>query len=528
MKVKYLALVLAILSVLTVSVEAVVPGSITNTIRQDVNKAAADEDKKTETEQRKYCKSFNSSLEPVLLYDADPKTGKLKLKDRKCKTNTYSIKGKVCKKGVKLINIQYAKCQVCIEEFDLDIKNIVKNQASKGPTPGVECKIKPGYMPSGDKTPIPGYKPKAPKDFNKPATTGGSAQPNATTSAGSSGGQGDLSQMMKSLTQQPQQQGGSANCQRFLNQNQGNQSILGSLTSMWTGNQAYKQCKSAERNSQRQNTRTKPKPECKVFSASSSTIRPGESTTLQWSLAYSRSAYISPRIGRVDPRGGTIKVSPRETTTYILQMDNENGYAKCSAITISVAGAEVAGTYDNDTYQQDLVQSTSTIKCSPSRVDNGGIGIVLWQCPKGSTESTGSSTELPEFSTKGKTSGSARVRLGVTSTFVVRCKDSLNKELARNSCKIEVRDGNANVQGDGTPLARIAANKNEVAGGETVTISWRGYNTDNCTITGPDGFKEYGNKGSVTGRMLQTSTFRLSCIADKKDLPIKEITVTVI
>jgi len=116
--------------------------------------------------------------------------------------------------------------------------------------------------------------------------------------------------------------------------------------------------------------------------------------------------------------------------------------------------------------------------------------------------------------------------------FVIRCKDGDGEEVARGSCDMQVRAGGSSssygASAGSKANSRIVANKTNVTAGETVTIAWRGNGTDNCTITGPDGFKEYGNKGSVTGRMLQTSIFQLSCSVGNRQLPLEEITIVTI
>ncbi|MCD5384598.1 MAG: hypothetical protein LRZ97_01630, partial [Candidatus Pacebacteria bacterium] len=137
--------------------------------------------------------------------------------------------------------------------------------------------------------------------------------------------------------------------------------------------------------------------------------------------------------------------------------------------------------------------------------------------------------EYSSFGTRGERVGSVCIKNMIKDgKFVIRCKDEDGDEIGRNSCDIQVNaelyDGTSD-SNNNQPKANITANETQVTDGDIVTIAWRGDNTDNCTITGPDGFREYGNKGSVTGRILQTSTFQLSCISSGVLLPIEEITI---
>ena len=74
----------------------------------------------------------------------------------------------------------------------------------------------------------------------------------------------------------------------------------------------------------------------------------------------------------------------------------------------------------------------------------------------------------------------------------------------------------------------LTVSDTQVSSGDTVTISWEGRGTDMCTISGPDGFREQSNKGSVTGKMLQTSEFILNCSVGQRALPEKRVTIEVI
>ncbi len=265
-------------------------------------------------------------------------------------------------------------------------------------------------------------------------------------------------------------------------------------------------------------------PECSVFAALDSEIEEGQSTTLQWALEYTSSAYITPNIGLVRPTTDSIKITPSETTTYTMQLHNKNGYESCDPVTVRVVPSQEV---DDDS---DTSNKEPTISCSPERVSKGGKGVILWQCPRGVASATGSSTEYPNFRTGGKLSGSTELPdMQTDGKFVVRCMSDTGEELGRNSCNIEVVDTPLPTPvGNGQPTVNLAADKEEVRRGEVVNIAWRGDNTDNCRITSSVGnLEKYGNRGNIYAALYDTTTFSLICIADKTILPTKELTIVV-
>jgi hypothetical protein len=67
------------------------------------------------------------------------------------------------------------------------------------------------------------------------------------------------------------------------------------------------------------------------FNASPSSISPGDSATLNWSVTNATSVYITHGVGTVDSSGSII-VSPPMTTTYILAASNANGFLTAQAM----------------------------------------------------------------------------------------------------------------------------------------------------------------------------------------------------
>lgn len=72
-----------------------------------------------------------------------------------------------------------------------------------------------------------------------------------------------------------------------------------------------------------QNVPTGPPPTISSFTATPSTISPGQSSTLNWTVSGASYYIVSPQIGAI--RGTSVSVTPTQTTTYTLYSTNEYG-----------------------------------------------------------------------------------------------------------------------------------------------------------------------------------------------------------
>jgi hypothetical protein len=460
-----------------------------------------------EVHARAYCLvAFGEDAVPYLKYKTDI-SGNTELVSASCIQNTRKVGDadksleRVCVKGVKEVSVNdNYKCRACIERYnqiELDSPGLGEQSI-----PGVQCTIPSGVISS----PRPAPRPITSSQGKNNSITNNRESYNRVTpnNVGSRGGQ----QQYRPPVGMPRgQQPPASQPQR--------QSLWESIKQSLGG---------GGRSSQgRQGTR-KILPECQVFLALDTDLQKGESTTLQWSLEYTSSAYITPGIGLVNPTEGSVNIRPRETTTYTMQLHNKNGYASCAPVTVSVVDDVEDDPTEDDTPKDPL------IKCSPDNVRTGGTAKVLWQCPRGVSASSGSSTEYPNFSTGGVVGGSVDIyNIQEDGKFVVRCLSDTQEELGRNSCNIEVSDQITGTDpiDDGVPRLYIASDKTEVGRGEVVSISWRGVNTDNCMLTDGADIKVYGNAGSITGSVQDTSTLELICVADGIILPKKGLTITV-
>ena len=111
-----------------------------------------------------------------------------------------------------------------------------------------------------------------------------------------------------------------------------------------------------------------------IFSADPSTINPGESSTLTWSVSDADTVTITPVVGTVDSSGST-SVSPVVTTDYILTATNSAGSVTASAtVNVGQALSPVHNLTKNTYYNTiqvalDDADSNNTIEVSDGTYD---------------------------------------------------------------------------------------------------------------------------------------------------------------
>jgi parallel beta-helix repeat protein len=110
-----------------------------------------------------------------------------------------------------------------------------------------------------------------------------------------------------------------------------------------------------------------------IFSVDSSTINPGESSTLTWSVSDATTVTITPDVGTVDSSGSTT-VSPGVTTVYTLTATNSAGSVTASA-TVNVVQALPVHNLTKNTYYNtiqaalDDADSNNTIEVADGTYD---------------------------------------------------------------------------------------------------------------------------------------------------------------
>ncbi|MEE4240268.1 MAG: hypothetical protein V2I36_02305 [Desulfopila sp.] len=110
-------------------------------------------------------------------------------------------------------------------------------------------------------------------------------------------------------------------------------------------------------------------PTINSFTASSNSIRPGESATLQWSIADATSASIDQGIGPVAADNGSTSITPASSTAYTLTASNSCGSVTSKA-TVSVVDPDkskvLQGALQLLLYKPPVQSTTLGLQCSDS------------------------------------------------------------------------------------------------------------------------------------------------------------------
>jgi len=125
------------------------------------------------------------------------------------------------------------------------------------------------------------------------------------------------------------------------------------------------------------------------FTASPASIQAGQSATLTWVVENASSVSISPGPGVVDPRSGSVAVSPAQNTTYTLTATSSNGTTTTATAAVTV-GAGGPGGPQIIRYEASPLNVAPGAATTLSWTTNGatsvsisGVGTVM---PNGSTE----------------------------------------------------------------------------------------------------------------------------------------------
>jgi Putative Ig domain/Kelch motif len=113
------------------------------------------------------------------------------------------------------------------------------------------------------------------------------------------------------------------------------------------------------------------RPIIRSFTASPSTIAPGRTSTLSWSVSGATSLSVSPGIGTVTGTG--VVVMPTATTTYTLSATNDGG-TSISSVTVTVGSGPPAGL----TYAQNPATYTVGQSITPNTPSSTGGAITSY------------------------------------------------------------------------------------------------------------------------------------------------------
>jgi hypothetical protein len=218
------------------------------------------------------------------------------------------------------------------------------------------------------------------------------------------------------------------------------------------------------------------------FSAIPTGIQSGQSTTLSWVIENATSATITPGVGTVDPRTGSVSVSPTTNTTYTLTANGPNG-STTSTVTVSV-GALPAGNPQIIRFEANPVTITSGAQSTLSWTTTGATAVSI----------SGVGTVQPN--------GSTTVSPTVTTTYTLTATSADGKSVTAPVTVV--------VTGVQLPqVVTFVANPPTIDAGQSTKICWQVTNSTNISIT-PGVGSNLNTNDCATVSPTQTTTYTLT------------------
>lgn len=248
------------------------------------------------------------------------------------------------------------------------------------------------------------------------------------------------------------------------------------------------------------------KPIITIFRSGSESINSGEITTLTWDVIGAKSINITQGIGRVASKG-SMDISPKATTTYILMAESDYGTETSSATVIVVAATTTAKTIQTDPpvinsfkVSQNSIMLTDEVTLTWTVTGARGVSI---SNDIGTVPSSGWTKVIPTATTT--------YTLYATNTFGTKSADvTVNVNKATSG---------------GAPVIRFfKVIPNNISSGETATLSWA---TENATMLLIDhGIGIPASKFSHVVSPTENTTYTLTAL-NSADIDTASVTVTV-
>ncbi len=239
-------------------------------------------------------------------------------------------------------------------------------------------------------------------------------------------------------------------------------------------------------------------PSCDIW-ANDTSIKDYESTTLYWTSANADTATLNQGIGSVNVNGSRI-VSPDNTTTYTLTVQNESGTDQCS-VTIEVdedipVDEPSCDIWASDTSIRDTESTTLTWVSdnADSASINQGIGSV-------------------------NVNGSRIVSPDHTTTYTLTVQGDGGSE----QCRVTITVSETPVE-DEDPSCDIWASDTHITDGESTTLTW---NSDNAVSASLSSVGSVNENGSRVVWPNMTKTYTLTVWNDSGESAQCRVTITV-
>lgn len=187
------------------------------------------------------------------------------------------------------------------------------------------------------------------------------------------------------------------------------------------------------------------------FAANPPTLRPGESTTIEWETSSASEVRLSGDIETALASAGTIVVSPERTSSYALTALNREGQQITRDITVTVA---------------ELAPKIIAFDVSPERARPSDSVIVTWD--------TEDATEVLLNGRAVESSGRLELPVRSITAFALEARNAAGDTTKADADFVQI----------GSPdITAFKASTREITAGQTVDLRWSIQNADRATLT---------------------------------------------
>jgi hypothetical protein len=218
------------------------------------------------------------------------------------------------------------------------------------------------------------------------------------------------------------------------------------------------------------------------FTANPAGIQPGQNSTLTWVVDNASAVTISPNIGAVDARSGSVSVTPAQTTTYTLTATGPTGNVTASTtVTVGAAG----------TGNPQIIR----FEASPLSVSPGTSSTLSWT-------TTGASQVSISGVGNVNPNGSTSVSPTQTTTYTLTATSADGKSV---TAPITITVAPANVP----TIVTFVATPPTIDAGTSTKICWQVAGATNISIT-PGVGTNLNENDCATVSPSQTTTYTLT------------------
>jgi len=218
------------------------------------------------------------------------------------------------------------------------------------------------------------------------------------------------------------------------------------------------------------------------FSAIPATVQSGQPSTLSWVIDNATSATITPGVGSVDPRTGSVSVTPTQTTTYTLSATGPSGTIN-STVTVT-AGAATAGNPQIIRYE-----------ANPVTITVGQQATLSWTTSGASSASISGVGTVP-------VNGSTTVSPTTTTTYTLTATSADGRSVT-SPVTVVVSAGQV------PQVVTFVATPTTIDAGQSTKLCWQVTNATNISITPGVGSNLNANDCADV-RPQQTTTYTLT------------------